>query len=70
MTWLDECTRDAKALPQEKRQEFLDLLWSGKTLGEAQATAGISFQAANGILRQNIEHNLEARELSLSRRAV
>lgn len=63
MDWLDECVRAAESLPQETRQYFLDLMWAGKTIRQAQTTAGITFEAANGILRLNIE-------LSLSRLAV
>ena len=54
MNWLDECRVAAEALPQETRQKFLDLMWAGKTLGEAQRETGISFDAANGIVQMNI----------------
>lgn len=57
MGWLDECDEAAKALTNEQRQMFLDEIWNGKTLGEARETAGISFDAANGVVRQNIEHH-------------
>jgi hypothetical protein len=55
MNWLDECRVAAESLSQETRQKFMDLIWQGKTLGDAQREAGISFDAANGIVRMNIE---------------
>lgn len=57
MGWLEECDKAAKALTPEQRQKFLDELWTGKTLGEARELAGISFDAANGVVRQNIERH-------------
>lgn len=70
MDWLEGCVQEAEGLPLATRQYFLDLMWAGKTIGEAQSATGITFEAANGILRQNIEQRLDAAELSLSRRAV
>ena len=57
MGWLEECEKAARELTQEKRQEFLNLILEGKTIGVARETAGISFDAANGIIRQNIEQH-------------
>lgn len=57
MTWLEECDKAAATLTQEQRQAFLSGLWAGKTIGEARESAGISFDAANGVVRQNIEHH-------------
>ncbi len=54
MTWLDECDQEASTLTKEKRQEFMDVILRGKTLGEARTECGISFNAANGIIRMNI----------------
>ena len=53
-TWLEECAQEANALTREKRQEFIDLIWEGNTLGAARDKAGISFNAANGVMRMNI----------------
>ena len=55
MNWLDEIEEAAKALPLEKHREFLALIHKGKTIGEARDSTGISFDAANGIMRRNIE---------------
>jgi len=56
MNWLEQCEKARLALTREKRQEFLDLMLQGKTLGEAAEISGISFDAANGILRHQIGH--------------
>lgn len=55
MSWLDECDAEAKALTREKRQEFLDLIRRGMTIGAASQEAGVTFNAANGIIRMNIQ---------------
>ncbi len=55
MNWLDECKKAADELPAVKKQEFLDMMHSGETLGDARVACGISFDAANGIMRANIE---------------
>ena len=57
MGWLEDCDKAAKELPPEQKQKFLDELWTGKTLGVARELAGISFDAANGVVRKNIEHH-------------
>lgn len=57
MGWFDDCKKAAAALSVEKRQEFLDLIHQGKSIGNAREACGISFDAANGIIRANIEEN-------------
>ena len=64
MNWLDECRVAAEALSQETRQKFMDLIWSGKSIGEARIELGISFDAANGIMQMNIESALFLRKES------
>lgn len=54
--WLKKCAAAANALPRAKRQEFLDLMWKGDTLGENSEKLGISFEAACGIMNANIEN--------------
>ena len=54
MNWTDECKKEAAELSRETRQKFLDLMWSGKSIGEAMEIVGISFNAANGIMMENI----------------
>ena len=63
--WKQVCRDAAEALTQEKRQEFLNHMWAGKTLGEAYELAGISFDAANGIMMMNIESRRHLRRESL-----
>lgn len=55
MGWKKDCAAAARELTKEKRQEFLDLMWAGKTLGEAREQCGISSDAAVGILNAAIE---------------
>lgn len=59
------CEQAASDVGQEKRQEFLDHLWSGMTLGDAREAAGISFDAALGTVNMNTETKLELRRVSL-----
>lgn len=46
--------RDYDNTPREKRQKFLDEIWSGKTIGEAYAAAGISFDVACEVMNHAI----------------
>lgn len=41
-------------VPQEKRQEYLDLINSGKSIGTAREMVGISFEAAIEITNRAI----------------
>jgi len=53
MSWIDDCNNKAKALTREKRQEFLDLLYSGKNLGDAAKGCGIDSDTGTGIININ-----------------
>ena len=55
MNWIKDCRKQALALPLETRQKFIDLMWSGSSLGEAQKACLITFEAANGIMNINID---------------
>lgn len=44
----------AEAVPLEARQAFLDAVLAGKKIGESYAIAGISFEAAMGVMGMNI----------------
>lgn len=57
MSWLNDCDKAANALHKEKRQAFVDHMLKGEKLGKSADLAGISFDAANGIMRQQIEHH-------------
>ena len=53
--WLGKIKLDAENLSIEKRQEFLDYLHEGMTIGEAYTKAGITFDEANGVINMNIK---------------
>lgn len=44
----------ALSLPKEKRQEFMDYIFEGLTIGQAQEKANVTFEQAMGILDLNI----------------
>lgn len=54
MDWIEECKIDAMKLKKEKRQQFIDLIWKNKTIGEARKECGITFNEASGIMTLNI----------------
>lgn len=59
MNWLEKCDQDAKRLPVEKRQHFIDCMWKKRMkLGDARTECGITFDDANGIMAQQIEGKL------------
>lgn len=51
----DRTMREANETPIDIRQKFLDLMWSGKTLGDAREELDLTFEAANGIMLMNIQ---------------
>ena len=53
-TYKQRCIRKAAETPQEVKQKLLDLVWSGKTLGEAGESLGLEFEAYIQILYENI----------------
>ena len=55
MGWLDKCKNEAMSLTKEKRQEFMDYMREGKTIGEASEKSGISSDAGVYILKMNIK---------------
>jgi len=50
--------REWENTPHEKRQEYLDLLHQGKSIGEARELVGISFEAALEITNRSIKSHL------------
>ena len=54
MSWLEKCKSEAMKLSKEKRQEFLDLMWKGKTIGEATKETGVTADESTGIMMLNI----------------
>ncbi len=58
ISWKTRCKLAATKLPREKRQEFLDYMWQGMTIGEAKEKAGVTFEEANGIIMLNMKSAL------------
>ena len=52
--WFDRCEDAAAALDQPTRQQLLDAIWKGRTIGEAREEVGISLEAACGVINHNI----------------
>lgn len=48
--------REINQIPLEKKQEFLNLLKEGKTIGEAKDKAGFSLEIACEIINRQIEN--------------
>ena len=55
VSWITKCKRAALNLPIEKRQEFLDYLWEGMSVGDAREKAGLSFDQASGVVMLNMK---------------
>ena len=56
--YLKVTARAALELTREQRQEFLDYILMGKTIGAARELTGISFDAAIGTMNMNIETSI------------
>lgn len=56
-TSAQKARHEAKALPKETRQAFLDAMKDGKTLGEAQTLTGISFNVALFLFRRALKRH-------------
>ncbi|MBI3584222.1 MAG: hypothetical protein HY096_09795 [Nitrospinae bacterium] len=55
MNWRQECKYKAQRLEIDRRHKFLDLIWQGKTIGQAADEVGITFDEANGIIMLNLK---------------
>lgn len=60
-----EWDRQARALPQETRQRFLDAVWEGKTIGAAAEIAGITLHEALGTINLNLTSTTSLRKESV-----
>lgn len=49
-----DCAKAVAACTLEQRREFIAMMWNGKTLGDTYRELGISFEAALGIMNDNI----------------
>ena len=52
----------AKALPVVEKQRFIDLFWSGKTIGECREVLGWDLALACAVMDENIESALYLRK--------
>lgn len=52
------CHNEAMALSKADRQEYLNYINQGKSIGEAIRFTGVSFEAALGIINMNIESRM------------
>jgi DNA-directed RNA polymerase specialized sigma24 family protein len=55
MSWIKDIKKKAKALSKEKRQEILDLMWKGFTIGEAAKVTGVDRETVCGVLHINMQ---------------
>ena len=65
--WITRCNESALALTKEKRQEFMDYMFAGKTLGESADMAGITRDEATGIININL---VKQTTLTINRESV
>lgn len=54
MKWDEECKKAARALPKEKRQEFIDCMWAGGTIGENKKKCKLTDEETHGIMMLNM----------------
>ena len=47
--------RDIAAVPKEIKQKVLDLIWSGKNIGEIKKIVNLDTLVVGGIITENIE---------------
>ena len=64
MDWREKNIENAKQLPIETRQKFLDLMWKGKNIGDAAKECDISSDTAFGIMDINLENKTILRTVS------
>lgn len=57
MNWIEQCEHEAKRLTPELRQQVLDQLNAGKTIGETRAKLGLTLAAVCGVMDMNIARN-------------
>lgn len=54
MEWFDLCEKAALDLPVEKRQQILDAVNSGKTIGEIKEDMILNLEEICGVINMNI----------------
>lgn len=56
MNWTDQCAAAAAQLCKGDKQQILDLLWAGKSIGEIQQALNLSLETVCGVINENIEN--------------
>lgn len=54
LSFTEKLQQKVDAVPQEKKQQLLDLLHEGKTIGQARDSVGLELIVAGEIITQNI----------------
>lgn len=54
MNWRQQCKHEAKALTPEQRQQVLDEINAGRSIGQACDKHGLSLAAVCGVVELNI----------------
>ncbi len=67
MNWIKQCEQEAKALTPDLRQQVLDDLWAGLSIGKACDKHSLTLAAVCGVLQLNIVGSMY---LSLNTKSV
>jgi phage-related protein len=54
MNWREQCKHEARALPPEQRQQVLDEIVAGQSIGQTCDKHGLSLAAVCGVVELNI----------------
>ncbi len=54
MNWIEQCKHEAQALTPEQRQQVLDRLWAGRTIGQVKNEFGLTLAAVCGVVDLNL----------------
>ena len=54
MNWIEQCKHEAQCLSPELRQQVLDELRAGRTIGQARDKYGLTLAAVCGVVDTNI----------------
>ena len=53
--WKKEYDKNLKEIPKETKQKILDLLWSGKSVGEICELVNLNTLYVSGVIVENID---------------
>lgn len=54
MNWMDTCKKEANELTPERRQQVLDTIRRGKTIGQAVSEHSLPMSTVCGVINMNI----------------